>query len=75
MHRGRDGNVPPRHGWKEIEGSNEQERIENDWFTARGGAGDVTARQDHGMTTTTLATVHGQTLSVDNAGNRSRANA
>jgi hypothetical protein len=47
---------------KERERSNEQERIENDWFTSRGGGGCVTARQDHWMTTKTLATVHGQTL-------------
>src|SRR5512135_609333 len=75
MHRGRDGNVPPRHGWKEIEGSNEQERIANDWFTSRGVGASVTARQDHRMTTKTMATVHGTTLDVENDGHRSCENA
>jgi hypothetical protein len=73
MHGGRDGHVPPRHGGKEIEGSNE-ERIENDCFTSRVVGGFVTDRQDHGMTPKRLATVHGQTFSVENAINRSREN-
>jgi hypothetical protein len=49
---------------KEMERSNEQERIENDWLTSLVVAGDVTDRQDHRMTTNTLATVHGTTLDV-----------
>jgi hypothetical protein len=74
IQRGRDRNVPPRHGWKEIEGWDEQERIANEWFTSRGVAGHVTARQDGWRTTNTLATVHGQTFSVEHAGNRSWEN-
>ncbi len=74
MHRGRDGKVPPRHGGKELEGSNEEERIENDCFTSRVVGGSVTARQDHRMTPQTMATVHGKTLDVENDGQRSREN-
>jgi hypothetical protein len=64
MHGGRDGNGPPRHGGKEIEGHNEQERIENDGFTSRVFAGDVKYRQDHRRTTKTISTVHVKTLDV-----------
>jgi hypothetical protein len=59
-----------RHGGKEIEGSNEQERIANDCFTSSVVAGDVTARQDHGRTMKTRSTVDVKTLDVENAVNR-----
>jgi hypothetical protein len=49
---------------KEMERSNEQERIENDWFTSLVVAGDVNDRQDGWMTTKTLATVHLKTFDV-----------
>ena len=44
--------------------SGEQERIENDWFTSRVVAGDITARQDGWRTTKTLSTVHVKTFDV-----------
>ena len=44
--------------------SNEQERSANEWFTSRGVAGDVTARQDGWRTTNTRSTVHGKTFDV-----------
>ncbi len=75
MHGRRNGNVPPRHGGKEIEGSKEEERIENDCFMSRVVGGSVTDRQDHRMTTKTMANVHVKTLDVENDGNRSRENA
>jgi hypothetical protein len=62
----------PHAGGNERERSNEQERIENGWFTSRGVGGSVTARQDHWMTPKTRATVHGKTLDVEHASNRSR---
>ncbi len=58
------GTFHPGASRNERERSNEQERIENGWFTSRGVAGDVTDRQDGWRTTNTRATVHGKTFDV-----------
>jgi hypothetical protein len=67
FHPGASGN--------EMERSNEQERIENEWFTSLVVGGCVPAREDQCMTPKTMATVHGKTLDVENDGHRSRENA
>ena len=47
-----------------MERSNEQERIENDCLPSSVLTGDVTDRQDHWMTTKTMANVYVTTLDV-----------
>jgi len=61
-------------GGKELESSNEPERIANDGLPSLVVAGDVTARQEHGRTTNTRATIHGKTVDVEHEGTRSREN-
>jgi hypothetical protein len=58
------GTFHPGASRNERERSNEQERIENGWFTSRVAAGDVNDRQDHWITTNMLSTVHGKTFAV-----------
>jgi hypothetical protein len=58
------GTFHPGASRNERERSNEPERIANEWFTSLVVASDVTARQDHGMTTKTRAPVHGKTRDV-----------
>ena len=58
------GTFHPGASRNEMERSNDEVWIANDWFPSRGVGGFVTARQDHSMTTNTMATVHGKTLDV-----------
>ena len=65
MHGGRDGNVLPRHGGKEIvrikRTGEDRERL---FHVTRFVAGNVNDRQDGWITTKTLSTVHGKTFDV-----------